>query len=151
RDANASGDDVWIRRSTDGIDGWLGYSLAWVWSSRSAVPGQVDFKGRHLLSTCFSAPLREHTWIGLRLAYGAGLPYSAFPLDVAMERGYTPADYAVEAEHIAHADRGGTETAPLLHSPDEPFLRLDAEISQHWTTRRAGRTMEIAPYLRILN
>src|SRR5690606_29565060 len=66
-------------------------------------------------------------------------------------QGYTPTNYAVEAEHITHADRGGTETAPLLHSPDEPFLRLDAEISQHWTTRRAGRTMEIAPYLRILN
>src|SRR6185295_11409560 len=48
--ANASGVDLWLRRNTGRLTGWLGYSLGWVWAEgRSAGPTDL-FSGRQLLS-----------------------------------------------------------------------------------------------------
>ncbi|MEX2584380.1 MAG: carboxypeptidase regulatory-like domain-containing protein [Gemmatimonadota bacterium] len=148
-DANASGVDLWVRRGSGAWTGWLGYSLAWVWSPMSPEQ-QSNFTGRHLLSAGLGAPIRERTRLDLRFAYGAGLPYSAIPLSSQLESMTTRTNY-VTAPSLDAAQRGGTETAPLLHSPDEPFLRLDASLSQLWTSRRGDRVFEISPYIRVLN
>jgi hypothetical protein len=151
-DANASGVDVWVRRGVGQTTGWLGYSLAWVWSSGSR-PGESDFTGRHLLNAGLEAPLGERTRLDLRFAYGAGLPYVGIPL-VGVDRqtaAEQPGNYAIHGPGVTSALRGGTETAPLLHSPDEPFLRLDATLSQLWTPRRGDGVYRIMPYLRVLN
>ncbi|HUE95547.1 MAG TPA: TonB-dependent receptor, partial [Longimicrobiaceae bacterium] len=147
--AHASGMDLWIRRSSGGINGWLGYSLAWVWSN-SVTPGSADFAGRHLLSTGLAAPLGARTNVELRFAYGAGLPYAAIPVGGPITGSRDGTNY-VSTQTLTSADRGGTETAPLLHTPDQPFLRLDAAISQRWTSRRGSRAFEFSPYLRVLN
>jgi hypothetical protein len=148
-EANASGMDFWVRRSSGGVDGWLGYSLAWVWSNGSA-QGQGDFTGRHLVSTGLLAPIGQRTHVSLRLAYGAGLPYSAIPLETTAGD-FQLTNYTTQTLALTSAERGGTETAPLLRTPDEPFLRLDAELSQRWAPKYGGRTIEIRPYLRVLN
>jgi hypothetical protein len=147
--ANASGVDLWVRRPTGQWTGWLGYSLAWVWSS-SPTPGQSDFMGRHLLSAGLGAPVGARTRVDLGFAYGAGLPYAAIPLATA-DRPPPSVRSGGASRELAGADRGGTETAPLLHQPDQPYLRLDASVSQRWTPRRGATLMEISPYLRIIN
>jgi len=149
-DANASGVDLWVRRSTGNLTGWLGYSLAWVWSANAA-NGPTEFVGRHLLSAGLGTPIGDRTRIDLRFAYGAGLPYSAIPLGTQTETLAAAAPNYPNQRTLTFADRGGTETAPLLDSPDEPFLRLDATLSQRWTARRGDHTFEISPYIRVLN
>ncbi|MEX2571787.1 MAG: TonB-dependent receptor, partial [Gemmatimonadota bacterium] len=145
--ANASGVDFWLRRSAGRVTGWVGYSLAWVWSESQGETGN-DFAGRHLLSAGLGAPVGERTRLDFRFAYGAGLPYAAIPLGTS--------DFATRAEYpgltsMTAAERGGTETAPLLHTPEEPYLRLDVSISQLWKVQRGARAFEISPYLRVLN
>lgn len=151
--ANASGVDLWVRRSGRTWSGWLGYSLAWAWS-HGPLGSYTDFTGRHLLSSGFSMRIGAGTFIDFRFAYGAGLPYSGIRLeptgmDVSTR---STSNYAVTSPpDLMAADRGGTETAPLLQSPDRPFVRVDLAVSQLWTPRVAGRTFEIEPYLKLLN
>lgn len=146
--ANASGFDIWLRRPrAEGITGWIGYSLAWVWSGSMEDTDQRDFTGRHLLSTGLNLPLGDETDLAFRFAYGAGLPYAGIPLEISLTSGQT----AIFNEALNAADRGGTETAPLLYTPDEPFLRIDASLTRKWTQRSGGRTIEISPFVRLIN
>jgi hypothetical protein len=162
-DANASGVEFWVRRTAGSWMGWLGYSLAWVWSAPDArggsAPGEdetnrIDFSGRHLLSAGFEASIRERTRLVLGFAYGAGLPYSGIPLsqqDLPSRVGEIENVFAMSSPSLNSATRGGTETAPLLYSPDKPFLRLDASISSQWTPALGGREMRVEPYIKVLN
>lgn len=153
-DANASGVDLWVRRGVGQWNGWLGYSLAWVWTAgRSGVDS--EFRGRHLLNAGLGAPVAERTRLDLRFAYGAGLPYSGIVLG---ERhgGFMPSsgrvtNYAATHQDLTTATRGGTETAPLLSTPDKPFLRFDLSLSQQWEPRRGDTVYRITPYVRVLN
>lgn len=148
--ANASGVDLWLRRGVaDGISGWIGYSLAWVWS-RSDDPQQNDFSGRHLLNTGADLSLGADTELRLRFAYGAGLPYAGIPVEFQAAVGVQD-QRAISNEALSAADRGGTESAPLLYTPDEPFLRVDLALSRRWEQGMAGRKMEIAPFVRLIN
>ncbi len=146
--ANASGFDLWVRRGGEGWTGWLGYSLAWYWSpARAARP--AEFAGRHLLSLGLGAPLTQTTTIDVRFAYGAGLPYAAIPVGPQSE--HSPVNGWQNSVPLQAAERGGTESAPLLHLPDHPYLRLDASLSRPFTHRRGDRVFEITPYVRVLN
>ncbi|HUE95350.1 MAG TPA: TonB-dependent receptor, partial [Longimicrobiaceae bacterium] len=147
--SNASGVDLWVRRSGETISGWFGYSLAWVWASGTQ-PGQGDFSGRHLLSTGLSVPIGDRTDVEFRFAYGAGLPYAGIPLrNFAGEMAATPEFNRTATLQLA--ERGGTESAPLLFTPDDPFVRFDAALSRSWTSTRAGRRIDFVPFLRVIN
>jgi hypothetical protein len=98
--------------------------------------------------------IRDRTRIDLKFAYGAGLPYSGIPLSPDRTRsvvGDVENGFIVSTSSLTSAERGGTETAPLLYSPDRPFIRLDASISQRWNPRWGGRELRIEPYLKVLN
>jgi len=147
-DANASGVDLWVRRTAGEWTGWIGYSLSWAWSAATFTPGG-SFTGRHLLSSALAVPLGERLNLDLRFAYGAGLPYSPIPLASSQP---TPERGAFSgAPGLTAAVRGGTESAPLLHPPDDPYLRLDAAIAGRFAPRWGARTLELSPYLRLLN
>jgi hypothetical protein len=148
-EANASGADLWVRRETGRWRGSLGYSLSWAWSSGSP-DRSADFVGRHLLSTGVEGTIFGNTGLDLRFAYGAGIPYTGIPL-AASERQSAAPGYARTSPTVTAAQRGGTESAPLLHNPDEPFLRLDASLSRSWSPRLGDRSYEITPYIRLLN
>lgn len=143
-EANASGVDLWLPRTSEGASGWFGYSLAWVWSASGEQPAQSDFTGRHLLSTGLEVPLGERTGIEFRFAYGAGLPYAGIPLKTKLQS-VTIAELSSTAS-IRAAERGGTESAPLLFTPDEPYIRIDAAVSRRWTSRPGGRAMDVVPF-----
>jgi hypothetical protein len=154
-EANASGVDFWVRRDNEVLGGWLGYSLAWFWSNRPE-EGRLEFSGRHLLSAGLQTTLGGHTHVDLRFAYGAGLPYSGIPLSQndhlqLTTVGAVDNTFQLSAPSVMSAQRGGTETAPLLYTPESPFIRLDASISQRWNPEWGGGMVQITPYLKLLN
>jgi len=156
-EANASGVDFWVRRSGTSLTGWIGYSLAWVWSDTATVEaGRASFRGRHVLSSGLELAIRERTHFVVGFTYGAGLPYSEIPLAMGNNSdlasvGEVDSQFQKMGLAVNTASRGGTETAPLLYSPDEPFLRLDVSVSSVWSPDLAGRKTRIEPYLKLLN
>jgi len=58
---------------------WLGYGLSWFWSDRDLSGYSRDFAGRHLLTAGVASELWGPVRGEFRLAYGAGLPYTAIP------------------------------------------------------------------------
>jgi hypothetical protein len=148
-EAHASGVDLWMRRNGEGLTGWAGYSLGWVWSSDRGAYGGNSFSGRHMLSAGASAPIGERSQINASFAYGAGLPYAAIP----MVPGDAPPWPGASVEN--RFQRGATglssDAPPLIPSPERAFLRLDLAASRSWTPTLFGTRTEIASYLKVLN
>lgn len=146
-----SGVDVWLRGGHGPLSGWLGYSLAWTWEEDGDdLSGSRQFSGRHLLSAGLAGELRGGARFGLRLAYGAGLPYTAVYGGTgpdALTRGGSRA--AAGGLDLTGAEAG--DAPPLAATPADPYVRVDAELSRTWTTRWAGAGAEFTPYLRVLN
>lgn len=149
--ANSSGVDIWLRRSGP-VSGWLGYSLAWVWtdehngSSGFEFGGGGGFAGRHLLSGGIEGGVGDRTGYKVQIAYGAGLPYAAIP----------SARPEIGNSVLEHSSRNilsspSTDDPPLSVEPEEPYLRVDASVSHSWPTRVWGRQTEIRPYFKVLN
>lgn len=147
RDASASGVDVWLRRETGRWTGWAGYSLAWVWSVGSG-PSADRFAGRHLLSAGGGARVARAARVDARFAYGSGLPYAAIPVapEYAGEQGRTGGAH-VDTETLS----GRPDAAPLIPSPDRPYVRLDLSATYSMTRRMGGRTLHLDSYLKLLN
>jgi hypothetical protein len=144
--AEASGVDVWVRRSTGRLTGWLGYSLAWVWTYEDGRPFAQMFAGRHLMSTGLTGPLGTNGRFDVRFAYGAGLPYTAVPETDLV----TPAPLGDERP-LLRAIPGTTDPpAPPSNTP-EPYLRLDVEVAHTWTPRFRGSPVRVTPYVKVLN
>ncbi|HYJ80594.1 MAG TPA: carboxypeptidase-like regulatory domain-containing protein [Longimicrobiaceae bacterium] len=138
----ASGVDVWVRRGTGVVTGWLGYSLAWHWA-RSDSAGD-RFSGRQILSAGVGARMGPRTRASLRVAYGSGLPYTS--LGGVGEPSTIPGGTLENTGGVDVPDG-----APLAALAGEPFLRLDAELSRTWTPRVAARVTELTPYFRLIN
>lgn len=150
-DANASGVDLWLRRNTGDWQGWLGYSLSWTWSEAQASAAS-RFSGRHLISSGLSAPLGGRARLDLGFVYGAGLPYSAIPFSAPPEIMDRPMLEALNNFYVgdgASPVRAGS--APLLTTPNRPYLRVDIGASGTWSPRLGQSPMEITPYIRLLN
>lgn len=148
--ARSSGVDVWVRRDAGALTGWLGYSLAWVWSDSEGTDTE-QFAGRQLLTSGLALPLGERSRLDLRFAYGSGLPYSAIPLSENVDAPPLPGTRIATRGSTAEALNGGAGAAPLLPSPDRPYLRLDLGGSHTWTQRWLGRPTAISTYAKLLN
>ncbi|MBW3627911.1 MAG: TonB-dependent receptor [Gemmatimonadetes bacterium] len=144
--ANASGVDVWLRRSVGSWTGWGGYSLAWLWSLPDE-NSNTRFAGRQLLTTGLGLPLGDRGTLEVGFAYGAGLPYSAIPM--ARAELTSSVTSAMDARTARPESSAGA--APLLPEPTRPYLRLDLAAARSFTTEWGGATTEIAPYVRLLN
>jgi hypothetical protein len=139
----ASGVDVWVRRGEGAVSGWMGYSLAWSWSRADTARGSAGFGGRQLLSAGLAAqgkPGRAE----LRIAYGAGLPYSAVSTaDPSVGEGaFEPPTTSPPVP----GDPGGS-----ISGPPQDFLRIDVQLSRTFTPSVGGRATALTPYLRVLN
>lgn len=142
--AHSSGVDVWARRTAGRVTGWLGYSLGWAWSSSVRADTTSRFAGRQTVNAGVRAMAWRRTMLGLRFAYGAGLPSShRFTLpNEALSGGTLPTPEGTGSVDL-------DTDAPL--SGDAPFLRVDAEVSRTWSPRLAGRRTQVTPYLRVIN
>jgi hypothetical protein len=86
--------------------------------------------------------------LSLRASYGDGLPFTAIP--VSLSDGSVPSfDSGLRLE--VEGDQVLNSAPDLTVGPDEGFLRLEVEIFGHWFPTVSGRTMELRPYLRVLN
>jgi hypothetical protein len=144
----ASGLDLWVRRDVGRYRGWLGYSLSWVWSTPALQTASEQFAGRQLVNLGVLAPVANWADVQLRLVYGAGLPFSAIPMDSPVG---TPNLGTGTPAQLRSEFAGSGPTYGLAQSPSDPYLRLDLEVSHTFVTRWRGAPLEIAPYVKVLN
>ena len=128
----SSGGDVWVQAKEGPLRGWVGYSLGWVWTDDPEE--ETPFVGRQLLSGGLSAEARDFDF-GLRLAYGAGLPFAT----------------VTRAQDAKGAVTAEDPVPTLSGAPDDSYLRIDAEVSRRWVASVVDAPLVIAPYVRVLN
>lgn len=148
-DANASGMDLWLRRGAGRITGWLGYSLGWVWTAPMSDQSANLFSGRQLLSLGVVGEMGKGGRLGLRVGYGAGVPYTSLPY--APETGGGLAPLQDQRGTLDNAREIAIDAPPVAGAPESPYLRLDAELSYPWNTRWGGARVTITPYLKVYN
>ena len=144
--AEASGLDLWVRRTGGTLTGWFGYSLAWVWSrpTDDRFTATERFAGRHLVSAGLSGPVLGGGEFDVRVAYGAGLPFTAIP-----EPEVTTPVFDVAFNTMAAS---AAEPVPSLPSePNEPYFRVDAQIARTFAADWRGFAFEVTPYLKVMN
>ena len=144
----SSGIDLQVKSAGTRAAMWLGYGLSWFWSTADLSGYGSDFAGRHLLSAGLSGGLGGPLHGEIRVAYGAGLPYTSIPF-----RGL-----GAEADDLTTAgpdDAGGaiqrSQDSPLVSGLDEEFLRIDVEVHALLRPEWGGRRWSVRPYLRVLN
>jgi hypothetical protein len=139
-----SGMDLWIRRGAGRVTGWVGYTLTWAWSLQEDALTADDIAGRQVLSAGIGTSLGRLARLSARFQYGSGL--SADRLLPDTDAGAINADPRAQPSSLA------SSAEPLLTvANDEPYLRLDAELSRSWTPLMAGRRTELTPYFRVIN
>jgi hypothetical protein len=141
----ASGVDIWVRRSSDGLSGWLGYSLAWVWAvdTDRTRPSQA-FSGRQVVSAGVLGQLGAGLF-DVRVSYGAGLPFTAIPEPDLPNPGFSL------GLRPATIQLGETEVPVLPTDPQDPYIRVDAQVSTVWEGRWGGFDFALTPYLKVMN
>ena len=132
---------------------WLGYGLSWFWSDRDLSGYSRDFAGRHLLTAGVSSELWGPVRGEFRVAYGAGLPYTAIPF---RSPGFDQESAAPTAPPPEPPDTTAppplaAADSPLLEGLDDDFLRLDFELHARLTAQWGGHDWSVRPYLRVLN
>jgi hypothetical protein len=146
---NVSGVDLWLQRTAGQLQGWLGYSVAWIHLDERGYGPTRAADARKLVSAGLSGPIGGDGDFELRLSYGAGLPYTAVPEVGAPEPALSAAAIPFPSALISNESRDGIVGGPA--GPDEPYVRLDAQISHTWDARLRGTKVEVTPYLRVLN
>jgi hypothetical protein len=146
---HASGVDLRVAREGRRAAGWLGYTLTWFWASDGIQSsGDSPFSGRHLLSAGLSASLTDRTGLELRGSYGDGLPFTSVP--VFSDAVSHPVLANGETLDLA-GDKVLNSAPDLTVGPDEGFLRIEVEVFGRWSPTVSGRTMDLRPYVRVLN
>jgi TonB dependent receptor/TonB-dependent Receptor Plug Domain len=138
--AHNSGLDVWVRRTSGRVTGWLGYSLGWVWSDVDDAGESDRFSGRQTITAGVRGTVWRRTTLGVRFAYGSGLPYAQAGAGGSIPNGSIP----------SFDDNVDLETDAPLRAPMQ-YLRVDAEVSRTWTPRVGGRSTEVTPFVRVIN
>jgi hypothetical protein len=149
--AEASGVELWVRRATGRYRGWLGYSLAWVWTVDEPQQPTNVFAGRQLLSAGATGPLLGNGTFDVRVSYGAGLPFTAIPEPEATAPvfGLRPVGMPELAAKIPSTSPDDAQRNPI--PPDEQYLRVDAQFAHTFITEIHGFAFELKPYLKVLN
>ncbi len=146
---NASGIDLRVARDGERTSGWLGYTLTWFWASDGFLSsGDSPFSGRHLLSAGLLTSLTNRTGLRLRASYGDGLPFTSVPV---FADGISAPSQAERNTLNLAGDQVLNSAPNLTVGPDDGFLRLEIELFGRWAPTLSGRTMEIRPYIRVLN
>jgi Carboxypeptidase regulatory-like domain len=145
-EAKASGVDLWLRRNGGALNGWFGYSLAWVWSDDDPITASRHvFAGRQLVSAGVSGPVIGKGKFDVRVSYGAGLPFAAVPEPEA-------ASPIIGVGFVDHPAYSVSEPVPSVPTaPDQPYLRVDAQIARTWNAALHGFQFSLTPYVKVLN
>jgi hypothetical protein len=147
--AEASGVELWVRRAHGRYTGWLGYSLAWVWTEEDQQTLSDEFAGRQLLSAGASGPIIGAGTFDVRVSYGAGLPFTAIPEPEASTPVFGLRPGTPSFAMIPGAPNEETPRDPT--PPDEQYLRVDAQVARTFNTHVRGVAFELTPYFKVLN
>ena len=139
----SSGVDLRVQRHGQRATAWLGYGLSWYWSGSDLSGSTSDFTGRHLLTAGLTGSLGSRFGGDVRVAYGAGLPYTSIP--------FRNATAAEPARGLDVTEGVLDQSPPLPGGLDEDFLRVDVEVHALFRTSWGGRDWALQPYVRILN
>ena len=146
---NASGVDLRVAREGDRASGWLGYTLTWFWASNGFLAaGESPFSGRHLLSAGLTTPLTARSGLRVKASYGDGLPFTSVPV---YRDAIGGTSQSFENSLEVAGDQVLNAAPDLAVGPDEGFLRLEVELFGQWAPRVSGKTMQLRPYIRVLN
>jgi len=144
-DTNSSGVDLWVRRNSGAITGWLGYSLAWIWTVEDGARAQ-EFSGRHLVTAGVIGPIIGRSVFDIRISYGAGLPYTAIP---------EPEISSSPAFDVMHVRDGppllAADDTPVPTEPQNAHIRLDAQVSRTFAATVRHLDFEFTPYVKVIN
>jgi hypothetical protein len=144
--AEASGVDLWVRGSGGSVNGWLGYSLSWIWTlDQDRIRPTHVFAGRHLMTAGLAGPVPGGGLFEVRFGYGAGLPFTAIPEPEAGTPVFSMAPGSTSPTMAA------AEIPGLPAEPDRPFIRLDAQIARTWRSDWRGYDLAVTPYFKVLN
>jgi hypothetical protein len=147
RTTEASGVDIWVRRGEGALTGWLGYSLAWVWTVEAERPRPSQaFSGRHLVSGGLAGPLFGNGVFDIRVSYGAGLPFTAVP-----EPPSASPSFDVGMSGLALSRAGNPDVPGLTADPQDPYIRVDAQIARSWAAHWGDFAFQVTPYLKVIN
>jgi hypothetical protein len=142
----ASGVDIWVRRTQEGLSGWLGYSLSWVWAVETDRPRPSQaFSGRQLVSAGVLGDFFGSGVFDVRVSYGAGLPFTAIP-----EPDLSAPSFGV-ASPAFNVQLTSPEVPVLPAEPRDPFIRVDAQVARRFEGRVGDMDFLFMPYLRVLN
>jgi hypothetical protein len=146
---NSSGIDLWLRRNTGSFTGWLGYSLSWVWTVREDDRDTNSFRGRHLVNAGVAGPVVGRGLFDVRVSYGAGLPYTAIPEPEVASPSF--AFMAGDSKPASVSMNGPEGGAALPSEPNEPYIRVDAQVSRPFSGSVRNFDFEFVPYVRVIN
>lgn len=145
RPLRSSGLDLRAQRDGERIRGWLGYSLSWLWSEDGEGSGESQaFTGRHLLTAGITGELGNRAGVEFRVSFGDGLPLLGIPVGESVSPELDGPVVTVGQPR----DVGG---APLLGGAGQQFLRLDGVVHGRVSPTVAGRTLQLRPYLKLIN
>jgi hypothetical protein len=146
---HSSGIDLWLRRNTGTVTGWLGYSLSWVWTVREKDRDANSFRGRHLVNAGVAGPIVGRGLFDVRVSYGAGLPYTAIPEPEVAAPAFALMGGETTTAAAAMAGRDGARSLPS--EPNAPYMRLDAQVSRPFNGSVRSFDFEFVPYVRVIN
>jgi hypothetical protein len=141
-EAQASGVDIWLRRSE--AVGWLSYSLGWVWSMRDATPGRSSPSPTTPATPAWPGRSRAVAH-SISASVTARIAVYAIPESEASSPVFT----AAFRELPQFDEIPGRPVAPA--DPDQPYLRIDAELERTWRARVGTFEFAVTPYLKVLN
>lgn len=147
---NASGVDLRILGEGDALAAWLGYSLTWYWAAEGREVPTGSFAGHHLLTGGVSGRITSSIGFDVRAAYSDRLPYAAVPAGTEVTGPGPPADDGPGGELDDLREQLQT-AGGFTGGPGDGFLRVDAEVYGILRPEWGGRTVELRPYLRLLN
>jgi hypothetical protein len=112
------------------------------------------FSGRHLVTSGVAGPLVGNGMFDVRVSYGAGLPYTAVPEPPIASPGFSLNAVAGAGMGAGTAGVGGAgspEPPVVAAEPQEPYIRLDAQVSRTWTGNWGSFDFQLTPYLKVIN
>jgi hypothetical protein len=94
-----------------------------------------------------AGPIVGRGLFDVRVSYGAGLPYTAIPEpEVA-----SPTFAVMGGEAMTSGTLAGDASGSLPSEPNEPYVRVDAQVSRPFSGSMWSVDFELVPYVRIIN
>ena len=78
----------------------------------------------------------------VRVSYGAGLPYTAIP---------EPDTEALRFSVLESSATGDSEGGSVTAEPQEPYVRVDAQLQRTFSGSIRGFDFDFTPYIKVIN